>query len=775
MSIFTITAAYTLAYKKIPIPEGGSVVRLCTGDAKNQCGPFRARELFEMRDELSSLSEIAVTTAAGAYLETESFGMSVFASQAESTLFPLSRTVALIGRTLQEYDQDASAEPVVVLSFETWSAVFNQDAAVINTKVKVDGIQRTIVGVMPEGFRFPANSQIWLPIEQSLLRPLQNDSLYVTAYARLLPGHSRNAASAQIGNVMKIFRTRNPLSVDEYGAQTFDQINGANVASLPMALVGGRTGILALAVINILAILIFLLVCINVGTLLLARVNERIRDVSIRVALGAPLHRLLAQTMSENVFISIIGGIMALFLAGFFLEILNWFLISTVKEEAPFWFEFSIDKSTILGVVIFILLTIVLTCTVPSLKIINGDFNSVMRDGTRGAVGIRVGKSSRNIVVAAIALISLLLYVGALAGSSALLYKGVFADRDTSNLIGANLPMPEDRYTINQRQQVFSSLYQQLSQSSVVERALIFGDAGRMDVDSNGATSETSVYNALVQGVSGDLQAVSATLFEGRYLNDRDSPESPQVAVLSRSLADKLWPQGTAIDRQVWLSGESFEGIPRRVVGVVGDTLISGQSLITPQTDAIYIPLGQSPWLPVRAYIRYVGDASQASSLLRTAILSNGLEPPIQVVNFADDQAAAVKAMNSGLTLVISCGIFAFLVALTGIYGLTSNAVVLRTQEIGTRRALGATDSRISKMFVLNGLTRVLSGIAIAAVISLPISYLVFSTASAEFMAIAMPLLGALIAALIVSLLIAVYLPIKKILRMEPMEALRCQ
>lgn len=774
LSIFTITTAYTFSYKNIPLPGGKSVVRLCTGSENSSCGPFRAFEFSEMRSEVATLEDITVSTASQVYVETPSFSGNLLATTAEWGLFPLSGVNAHIGRSLREFDGNIGSEPVVALSYDTWRVISNSDTDIVDKTIRVNGEVRKVVGVMPEGYRFPSNSQVWMPIQESLVSPLQNDQVYVTAYARLKNGVSHESASAELNNLMRRVRSAYPLDVDEYGAQNVEHINSARVSTLPMALLGGRTGLLALTSVNVLSIFIFLLVCINVGTLLLARVNERIKDVSIRTALGAPMHRLLIQTMSENVFISIFGGVLAVLLAGFFLEVLNWFLNSTLSNDIPFWVIFGVDASTILGVVIFIILTIFLTCVVPGYKILNGDFNAVLRDGTRGSLGIKAGKASGYIVVAAISLISLLLYVGALAGSTAILYKNAYSGRDVENLVGAEFSLSPDQFSLAERNQIFESVSQQLKSAGNIENALLFGSAGRHEIRMESTVAEgESGHEALIQGTYGDLQAVGSTLLEGRYLTQQDVAEGPQVAIISQSLAMRIWPGESAVDKRILVNGGGYEQSWRRVVGVVSDTIISGQSILTPQSFAAYLPLSQTQQFDVSVYVKYLGNTNQASSALRDVLSANGAEPPVQVVNFADDIDSAVKAMNSGVTLIIVCGLFALLVALTGIYGLTSNAVILRTQEIGTRRALGATDKRISKAFILVGLKQVLIGILVTTVLCLPITYLFFSSASPEYIAIALPLLFLLISALVASLLIAIYIPIRAILKMEPMEALR--
>ena len=776
LSIFTFTTATTFAYKDIPLPEGDSIVRLCTGESGGACGTFRAYEFSQIGFDITTLDAISVASGSIVNIESDSLQVDLIATETEWKIFSLAGVSAYMGRELREFDQTTEAEPVIVLGYDSWQSIFNSDPNILDQRIRVNGSFRRIVGVMPEEYKFPEFSQAWVPLGTEKSNPLVNDEAYVTVYARLRDGYTREDASAELDSLYKRIRLQNPLDPEEYGSQNFVQTMSANVSTLPMALVGGRVGIMALAAMNLLSVLVFLLVSINVGTLLLARINEQIKDAAIRTALGGPAPRLLIQTMSENCSIAIAGGLLAILFAGLFLDLLNLFLLSTVAEELPFWLNFQIDSSTLTAVVVFILLTVVVTCITPGWKVINGDFNSILRDGTRGAVGIKAGRASKNIVTLAVSLITLLLYVGALAGSFALMYKDAYSIKESSNLVKAEISLSANQYTDMEATQVLRSIGQQLDQANTLRGSISFGSSGRLGVGPAGTESTTeSVYNALVQGVMGDLQIVDASLLEGRYFDTSETSVSQAVAIVSQTLAEKVWPSASPIGKELVISYSSTEFTRHRVIGMVSDTLISGQSIISPRSDAVYLPMSQSLHREVSIYAKYVGGKNEAFSTVREVILSNGVQYPIEILDYEDDQESTIIAMNSGITLIILCGLFAFFVALMGIYGLSMNAIIMRTQEIGTKRALGATDARISREFILNGFRQVAFGVLIALTISLPLSLLVFSSASAEYLAITIPMIIGVFLILFGSLLVSVYYPVRRVLQQEPIEALRHQ
>ncbi len=776
LSIFTVTTATTFAYKDIPLPDGDSIVRLCTGESSSACGPFRAYEFSQIGLDVTSLDSIVVSSGSMANIESNSLQVDLITTATEWEMFSLAGVNAYMGRELREYDQDTEAEPVIVIGYDSWQSIFNNDPNILDQRIRVNGSFRRIVGVMPEEYKFPANSQAWIPLGTAKSNPLVNDETFVTGYARLRDGYTRKKASAELDSLYKRIRLQNPLEPEEYGLQNFVQTMSANISTLPMALIGGRLGIMALAALNLLSALVFLLVSINVGTLLLARINERIKDIAIRAALGGSEIRLLIQTMSENLFIAMTGGLLAILFAGFFLDLLNLFLLSTVAEEIPFWADFRVDASTLIAILIFLVLTVVVTCIIPGWKVVNGDFNSILRDGTRGAVGIKAGRASKNIITLAVSLITLLLYVGVLSGSFALMYKSAFSVMGPPNLVKTEISLDANRYTNNEASQKLGSVGQQLDQTSTFGGSIIFGSKGRLIINpAETIGSGVSPYVARVQSVLGDLEIVGASLLEGRYFDTSETSVSQSVAIVSQSLAKRIWPSVSPIGKEIVISYDPTESNRHRVIGMVSDTLISGQTILSPQSDAVYLPISQSLHRNVSIYAKYAGSKNEAFSTFREVIHSSGIQPPIEVSDYKDDQEASVVVMNSGITLIIFCGLFAFFVALMGIYGLSMNSVVMRTQEIGTKRALGATEGRISREFILSGFKQVGFGVLIASTISLPLSLLVFSSASAEYLAVAIPMITGVFSILFGCLLVSIYYPVRRILQQEPIEALRHQ
>lgn len=283
ISILAVTISYTMLYKTIPLANGESIYHVCYGPSSTGCRPFKADEFARLRTDITSLENVGVYTGNFFDLEIGGSFTNLSAVFTEWNMFELSGARALLGRTLQADDHLPGAEPVAVLGHELWRSYFNADEDVVGSVVDLQGIPTRIVGVMPEGYRFPSVAQIWLPVSPSLLDPLEGNEQRVNTFALLKENVSKESASNEIASLMRRVRRLNPVDPDRYypndSSRRLDESDTGHIQSFPRAALGGPETVLLIAFINVLITCIFLLVCVNVGSLLLARTNERLKDV----------------------------------------------------------------------------------------------------------------------------------------------------------------------------------------------------------------------------------------------------------------------------------------------------------------------------------------------------------------------------------------------------------------------------------------------------------------------------------------------------------------
>jgi|GEM_PF-888631 len=793
ISIIMATLSYTLMFKTIPMENGDRIRHVCYSDFSLGCRVFDPFEFSLLRAEVTTLENIGVYQQRSVSFQIGDEYLQGNGLFTEWNIFQLSNNEAQLGRTLLEFDHEADAEPVAVISHDLWQRHFSGDIGVVNRLISLQGRSTRIVGVMPEGFAFPFSSDIWLPISQQIIAPLAHGGGSVQTFAMLKEGVSNNEASEEVSQLMSRIRELYPPDADRnYASEYMRRLsfsNTAHVKTLPLASLGGLETVILIGFLNFISLCIFLLATINVGTLLIARTNERIKDISIRVALGAPRVRLLSQTMSEGLLISLTGGILALLFAGAFLELINVMMDSfdavANGEAFGFWQTFSIDRITLISVGLFLLLSIYFTSVVPCLRIINGDFNSIMRDGTRGALGLRAGKMSRALVLTSITLIVFLFYISALTLTQVLPLRNMLATAPVDGQLNTGVSLTSDRYDATSRERFYNTLLESLQQQSTIRSVLIDSYLGfggvleRLDNTGNGESGlRAPAYGVLESEgmVPGGRSGI--TLLEGRQLGVSDTPNSPKVMLVNKSVADRLWPNDSAVGKSVrYIHPITAEEGIWQIVGVTSDGFDAGNPFAD-STPLFVFPINQTDAQRIGIHVGVADlggfeSLDSASNELARTILSIDPALNFSIENYELVMTTIIRAISFGIYIGVGCLIFALGIALTGIYGLTQNSVQLMTQEIGTRRALGASDGLVKKWLIKRGSKQLVYGFLIAMLLTSPLTYAVLFFVENDVLAPVYLQVCVAMTTLICVVFAAIYFPVNRVLRMEPAESLR--
>ncbi|MES2605428.1 MAG: ABC transporter permease, partial [Pseudomonadota bacterium] len=617
LSLMSFTISYSMTYKTLPVTNGERIVHVCTRPKTTNCFPFNAFEFAQIRPQIKTLENIGIFTIRGnVALTYDGVPSTSRVIYTEPGLFTLSGTTALLGRTLEPFDLAADAERVVVVGYDFWQQTLGGATDVVGKFLDVAREPARIVGVMPEGYRMPWADQVWLPAPQGFLQALPGSMLPINTFALLKDGVSIEEADAEIANLVAGLREQYPydaarqLTPDPLRRYTginvggIDRVSTGHVSVFPLSEFGKIGSVIIIFLINIFTVLIFLLACINAGTLLLARTNERLRDISIRVALGAPRWRLFIQALAENVVIVVCGGLLALLLAGIGLELVSLIFNSLDGQILAFWMQFHLDGSTLIGALLFIALTILITGAVPIWRLINGNFNAAMRDGTRGALGLRAGRMNRALVVTSISIVTVLLALVAVAVT--LIYAETRAFRNApANVLFAQVRLNGDQYDLERQQQFRRAVSEQLMAEPAVAYVQVGGGLGEARVQAETAAEvdaesgnlaqilATGFHNPLPDDISFDASLVP-TLREGRYLNEFDQTDSVPVAFISQALADLLWPGESALGKRVRVMGvPAVAETWREVVGVYSLPRERESALFSARTEAITLPFSQ--------------------------------------------------------------------------------------------------------------------------------------------------------------------------------------
>jgi hypothetical protein len=478
--------------------------------------------------------------------------------------------------------------------------------------------------------------------------------------------------------------------------------------------------------------------------------------------------------MLENALLCVIGGGVALFLVGRALEATNGFA-RAAYDGMPFWWTWSLDRHVVAAAGLFLLLTVVAVSVLPVLCVTGVDPNALLRDGTRAGSGRGTGRISRRLVTIQVALISAVMVVGGAVAVVA--HRAATFDNglDTDGVFTMRVALPAERYaTTAQRLSLYDGLLAELRGAAGIEAAAIMQDPGvtRFAADGREYATPDDYPGAWHVVLSETPTPLGPTLVEGRAFDGRDNATGLKTAIVSASLARTQWPGESAIGRRLDVRLGDRDAEPRTIVGVVGDVRYDPLGTSPMGLSALYVPLPQFTGASARILVRSFAGEPRARSAMFEALtrVDPTITPEIQRY---DEALERMTLLAGGLTkLFVGCGLFAVLLAVSGIYGMSRNAVVLRSHEIGLRRALGASSDDVIATFVRQGTRQLAAGLGVGALLSVLVLFALrqgFAVGTGTLVLLA----AAVVAVVSACVLLSIYLAVRGISRLEPSAALR--
>ncbi len=772
ISLFTFSFFYSTVYKPLPLPDGktAKIVSLWINGDYNR---LTAYDFKAMQSALDSVEELGVFNETTTRLSIEEAGKILESAQVRAGFFEFARINPIKGRTIRQDDTIVGATPVALISEEVWHNELNGIEDIIGNTIFLDGVKTEVIGVMPAGYRFPNIARIWQPLADAVFNIPANQSPTYRTYARLKSGVSIAHAEQEM---TQLVRQLHQEKVDLYHVEPADlQIK---LLTFQMDQAGGEGGVVFIFI-NAITWLILLLACINVGNLLLSRILEKQKETSIRSALGAPTHRLISQLMWEGVIVCVIGGFLSVLLVGGALDYTNKLLQSWIPSGGSFWWRYGMDSETLLMAVVYTLVTIAFSTFIPAWRSINQDINSTLRDGTRGAQGKKAGRLSRILVTTQVFLVALLMLIGSISAFIAHSFINLELGDDYSNVISARFQIPQDKYPEdNQLLNVTLNLMSEVKQHPNVDDVVINNWLGAQSIYLNGVEylNENEVPQVDIIGAIGPLSTVGINLKMGREFTLSDNTNTRKVVIISESMAKRYWPGESPLEQSFTLKLDD-EKHQVFVVGVVSDRMNPSTLFGSlDSADEIYVAGTQFISSYQMFYYRILPNTENADEVFYRAMFNTDrnieLTYAVQPAEKNRNKMRESMALLSDVTF--STGFFALLLALAGIYGLTANAVTQRTHEVGIRRAVGATDSSITLMFMKQGGRQLAIGVGFALLF-----FALLAVGFHRFTEELFPVMTYHGLALVVTVgvsvvvLFAVYMPTKKAIALEPSTALR--
>ncbi|MEO5510077.1 MAG: ABC transporter permease [Longimicrobiales bacterium] len=734
--------------------------------------PVSARGFNDYRTLTRGFSRVAVQTGWGVNLTGIGEPERLNGARVSADYFATYSAQPARGRGFLPEEDKPGNNRVVVLSDALWKRRFGSNPNIVGTTISLNGEPHQIVGVMPPTFRsfFNRDTEIWTPValtEAQLTGGYTNEFLSLTA--RLKPGVTIEAARIEMTQFAERLKKDNPdnfppdwtLGVTPLAEKATGDIR------TPLLILLGSVGF------------VLLIACANVANLLLARAAGRLKEVSVRLALGAKRWQLIRQLLTESVLLGVVGGVAGLGVAVLGVKA----LVATAPPQLAVLDTVTIDGGVMLFTLFVSVFTGFLFGLAPALQSTRANVNDTLREGGRGAIADRSGHRLRRIfVVAELALaITLLTGAGLLIRSFERL-SSVNPGFNPDNLLTVNLSLPNSKYPSDTTQIQFFD-------RAIASIATVPGVTGVAAVTvmpfsggwSTGSfTVEGFTPRENQQGPWGDIrivnegyaEAMGIPMVAGRFFNSGDRQDGQQVAVVDEEMVKRFWPGADPVGKRITFD-DNVTDTTRwiHVVGVVGHSAQEG--LDADHRVQVYFPYRQAGAGNMTLGIRTLGDPMSVVQSVRQAVLRVDPQQPIaRIETMANLIAQSVGPRRLSTTLLGLFAGLALLLSALGIYGVVAHSVTQRTQELGVRMALGAARRDVLAIVMMQGfriagvglIAGLLGAVGLTRLMTTQL-YQVEATDPVSFAGAAVVLVGLA--------LLATLLPALRAARLDPVQALR--
>ena len=805
LGVGATTAIFSVVYgvllRPLPYTHPEQIVHLWEMSDEGHRMNFADPNFADMQSQNHSLQGIAEY---GNSLESVSGGKEpsrTMVAYVSRDFFTVMGVHPAIGRSFAPEEQRNNAPATALVSYAYWKQSLGGTQDLSSVHLKLEGQAASVVGVLPAGFRFPDNTDIWIAREIIATLPSRSAHNW-NVIARLREGTPVTASRVELTGIAQRLKQQFGNDTAMVGV-AMEPLREAMTSDVRPALIilFGASGFL------------LLIACANVVNLMLAQAAGRERELSIRAALGAKRNRLIRQFLTEAFLLSTIGGVLGVLAAVWGLN----GLLAIAPGNLPRLEEVGVNVPVLVFSLAVVFLVAVGLGVFSAVRATSGDPRAALNEGSQRQSG-SVGKQRLGRLIIAGQLAStLVLLVGAgLLGRSLLRVLAVDPGFRTEGVLTMELALPDDPTKV-QRVQFLSEVIARLRNIPGVQEVggtnvLPLTEGGRADgsyVIMNPGQISPQTQTLIQRVVNGNLDKDPALLAEfskffeeifkdqahmgeadycvasegffrsleipllsGRLFDSRDTKDSLHVAVVSKSLADEKWPNQNPIGRTVEFG--NMDGDPRllTIVGVVGD--MRDRRLESAPRPTIYVDYRQRPVAAQRFTIVMLAPSKPDAVLTSAREIVGSLDPdvPPRFSTFSNTFAASLGARRFSLLLVGIFSATALLLAMAGIYGVTAYTVAQRTREIGVRMALGASQAivlgMVLKQGVITGVLGVGAGILGSLVLTRWLQSQLFGVSATDPATFA----GVALVLILVSLA-ACWIPGRRAARVDPMVALR--
>jgi len=685
----------------------------------------------------------------------------------DAQVLPVLGVAPALGRGFVEDDAREGARAVAILGHGAWQRLFGADPGIIGRTIALEGAPCEVIGVMPPGFDFPEEKEVWIPLVLTSrdTGPNQRGAHYLSAVGRLRDGASLDQARDDLNGIEQAIARQYPSKVTGY-AVSVEPLRDSMVGGVqrPLWILFGAVGF------------VMLIACVNVSNLLLARASTRTGEIAVRSALGADRWRLVRQLLAESAVLALAGGAAGALIGSWSVRA----LMAIAPADLPRAGDVRMDPGVLLFSLVLSLVAGIVFGSAPALVASRPDLAVFLKDVRRdgGSAGGR--RALRSVLVAAQMALALVLLTGAgLAARSFSSLVQVDPGIRTSGVLTFEIVLPEAAYpSLVSIAQFYRDYIERIQREPGIATAGAISFAPLTTQGFGGTFTlldrpqAASEGNAQVRSVTpGYMETVAMPLRAGRFFDARDAESAPRVAIVSEAAARRYWPGESPIGKRIRLHVNESVRAPREIVGVVGDVHI--HRLDIDAVPVIYVPHTQYGPETMTIMARTAGDPLLALPGLKGVLSAMAPDVAIGHVRTLDAIAAASVAQPRFRAVLLS--VFAAVslaLAAVGLYGVVAFSVTQRRTELGLRIALGADAGDVLRLVLREGMAPVAAGILIglgaSAVLERVMQTLLFNVDALDPVTFA-----AVSGMLAVVALAACYIPARRATRLDPAATLR--
>lgn len=769
--VFTVTDAVLL--RPLPYPNPNQLVWISQGISPTKTEYALAPDFVVWRSQVQSFSHVTAFSERFRNLSGSGYAEQILSAAVSAEFFSLLETPPIAGRDFLASDDQPGNERVAILSHGFCKRRFGEVGHCVGATIRLDDQSFEVVGVLPENFRFPEPAEIEVltplalgPDQASRESSMSAGMQQIKVIARLRPGTSLAQAQAELSVVQQRIVQRNPQ---------FQQNQDAKLSPLHEHLTANisRAALVLLAAVS----LLWVLGCLNIGSLLFARLISRREEMAVRISLGASRRRLFRQVLTENAVLTFFGSVLSLLIT-------YWghrFIISIFPQQV---FRIS-DVELSPGIVAFVITSFALTVLIVSLVATRAlpaqNAADLLKSGSSNVIGsLKIRRVLNVLVVCELALAVILLVEAGLMIRSfwALRYRDLGFQPE--QLLTLRLDLAPSRYSSDSQQAAFfENLLQRVGALPGVDSVALcsspppvpVGGMFRLAVEGGSSSQPALGPMVRVQAVNTDyFRIMGIPLFKGQMFSDQGH-DSPSVVIINRALARQHPDEDQAVGKKIRLGGPLAPWLT--IIGIVEDFKNVGLAA-EPEPEA-YRPYQQFPLLG-NIYVLAKSSTSDPLILvpaIRREVATLDSEQPLTEIQTLDQRlTASVAQPRFVMSMLVCFAVMALSLAVVGIYGIMSYVSQQRTREIAIRMALGAQQKEIIWMIVreglLLGLLGATLGIAIARTVSHFLSSMFYGVAPSDPYTFVIVLIS-----LVFTIVCACYFTARRAAKVEPLKFLR--